>query len=519
MKQLHLFTGLVSLIASASAWQCDQSTFSYPDVPGTTITCLSAASVDSYGGMTGLNLCAVNVTLTHDGTGDKVHNYIWLPSSDAWNGRFQGTGGGGYVAGSFDSLFAAVVGNYSGGATDAGHSLDAAGTGNATSWALASEGNVNQYLLLDFASRSIHDMTVIGKAITQQFYGQPAKKSYWNGCSTGGRQGMAEAQMYPEDYDGILANAPAINWNPFTLAQQWPYVVMNNAPVVPLECDFDFLNEKAIAACDGLDGLVDGVIGDPGRCLVTFDPMSLVNQTFMCDVTGKQRTFTSDVATICQKIWNGPTDTSGNSLWYGILPGTNFSSLAVTNITEDGTPYTEPFEISDSWVANFLYKDSNYNTSNVTFEEFDRLYKLSAQEYDSVMGTQNPDLSAFKANGGKLITWQGLADNLIMPNGTMRYYDQVKTMDPDVEDFYRVFFTPGIGHCGGGPGVTPVDPLSHLVDWVEGGYAPVNLAAQSASPINGTIKYENLCPYPQVSKYNGQGDPSSASSFSCVAGF
>ena len=506
---------------SSSSGSCDASSFSYPVVFGAEISALTAATVDSYAGKDNLGLCEVNVTLTHPGTGDEVHNTIWLPPKDTWNGRFQGVGGGGYVAsGGASGLYGAVLANYSGAVTDAGHSTAGDEVGNATSWGLVSEGNVNQYLLLDFASLSIHDMTVIGKVITEQYYGQAPKKSYWNGCSTGGRQGMGEAQKYPTDYDGILANAPAINWNPFTLAQQWPYVVMNNAPVVPLECDFDFATARAVQACDGLDGLSDGLIGNPGACLAQFDPHTLVNETFNCSVNGDaNRAFTSDVADICAKIWNGPTDTNGSSLWYGILPGTNFSSLAVTNITEDGTPYTIPFDISNSWVQNFLFKIKNYDTSNVTYDQFVQLNKQSAQEYDSVMGTDNSDLSAFKANGGKLLTWQGLADNLIMSNGTANYYDRVTNLDSNIADFYRVFFAPGVGHCGGGFGPVPVDPLSVLVDWVENGNAPDSLLAATPFEINGTIRYQNLCPYPLVSKYNGKDDPTAGSSFDCVASF
>lgn len=500
-----------------AAWNCTAAAIPYPYVFGANITSLTAREYTNYGGTSGVHICEVNVTLTHPGTADSVRNTIWLPM-EYWNGRFQGTGGGGYVSGlGASGLLPAVRANYSAAETDSGHSEMA--FFNATSWGLLSEGNVNQYLLLDFASRSIHDMTVIGKAITASFYGAPAKKSYWSGCSTGGRQGLAEAQMYPKDYDGILAAAPAINWSPFTLAQQWPYVVLLNEPNTPEQCDFDFVNAEALAFCDPLDGLVDGIIGAPGLCLKKFNPYSLINKSYTCDATSQTKTFSESTALIVQKIWNGPTNTAGKSLWYGILPGTNFSTLANTNTTSPGTTVPLPFPISDSWVSNFLYKIANYDTSRVTYAEFERLFNASSMQYDSVMGTSNPDLSAFKANGGKMITWQGLADDLIMPNGTMQYYDRVTSSVPNVTDFYRVFFAPGVGHCQGGIGPIPKDPLRALVDWVEQGIAPDTLLSTSPYPINGTIRHQGLCPYPFVSKYMGAGDPAVAEAYECVPNF
>lgn len=212
--------------AAPTARPCSASSFSSVlPPPGTAITALKAAVIYGYsesingesnnwlvGNITGLNFCQVNVTLTHPGTGDAVNNQIWLPLDD-WNGRFLGVGGGGYAAGVWSSLGPAVQRGYAAVSTDAGHTQN--NSGDASSWALVSPGNVNQYLLLDFASRSVHDMTVLGKAVTEAFYAAKPTYSYWQGCSTGGRQGLGEAQMYPDDYDGIVAAAPAVQWNDF----------------------------------------------------------------------------------------------------------------------------------------------------------------------------------------------------------------------------------------------------------------------------------------------------------------
>lgn len=313
--------------------------------------------------------------------------------------------------------------------------------------------------------------------------------------------------------------APAVNWNPLNLAQQWSYVVLLNEPNTPEQCDFDFVNSQALALCDQLDGLLDGLIGAPGLCLQTFNPYSLVNQTYTCDATNATKTFQASTALIVQKIWNGPTNTAGKSLWYGLLPGSNFSSLANTSTIAPGVAIPLPFSISDSWISNFLYKITGYNTSNVTYAEFDRLWNQSALEYESVIGARNPDLSAFKAHGGKLITWQGLADQLIMPNGTIDYYDRVSSVVPNITDFYRLFFSPGVGHCRGGSGPVPTDALGALVQWVENGTAPATLLAARPQTGNGTVLQQALCPYPKVSKYGGKGGPGLAAAYECVDGF
>lgn len=500
---------------------CSAAHIPIPVVFGATITSLTAAPIANYSGL-GVNVCQVNITLTHPGANDTVNNQMLLPMT-TWNGRFQGVGGGGYGAGFWASLIPAALSGYSCITTDAGHTNSPLAALDASSWALASTGNVNQYLLLNFGYRSYHDMTLIGKAVTQSYYGTPAAYSYWNGCSTGGRQGLVEAQIYPGDYDGILAEAPAIQWNDFTPAQQWPFVVMNNEGYVPLPCEFDAVDAAVIAACDGLDGLVDGIISAPALC--NFDPQTIVGQTYHCALDNKTRSYQAKTATIVQKIWQGPRTPQGQWLWYGLTKGTNLTTLATTTVAANGSTIAVAFEISDSWFRDFLYKDLTYNTANITYTEFVRLFHQGHQEYDSTLGTMSPDLSAFKAHGGKMISWQGLADNFIMPQGNMYYYQKVAALDPFVESFYRQFYSPGVGHCGGGTGLIPNNALNQLRAWVENGTAPITLTATSLYPANSTSSYasngtvarsENLCPYPMVSKYVS-GNPNLAASYACAS--
>lgn len=225
MSVQSILTGLgaFSLLSAANAGlvsrraltNCSSAAIPNPSVFGAEITSLIATRYSDYQALPGNDICLVNVTLTHPGTGDNVTNWVALPLN-GWNGIFQGVGGGGYQAGTAASLGAQTALGYSAVSTDSGHSSAPADEQVAYSWALVSTGNVNQYALLDFAHRSYHDMTVIGKAISESFYGCAPNYSYWNGCSTGGRQGMVMAEYYPDDYDGILAEAPAIQWNDFT---------------------------------------------------------------------------------------------------------------------------------------------------------------------------------------------------------------------------------------------------------------------------------------------------------------
>lgn len=368
---LFLVPVLTSPVGAAvdPASKCNNDTIASPVIPGAEVSHITAGIVQDWQGILRNNVCNVNITITHPGTGDLVNNFYALPLS-GWNGIFQGIGGGGYRAGNFEQGASQTVLGYSVGSTDAGHA-DTASSQDALSWALASPGNINQYLLLDFARLSVHDMTAIGKSLSESFYGRPVERSYWTGCSTGGRQGLSLAQYYPDDYDGILANAPAIQWNDFLLAQQWPFTVENNEGYAPPPCEFEFAAAAVIKACDGLDGLVDGIISAPALC--AFQAQSLVGQTYVCSADGSERTFSEEAATVVDKTWQGPRTPDGQVSWYGLIKGANFSTAA-PNIAGNDT--AQPFGISDSWVRNFLARDVSFNTANVSYAEFAGKYLL-----------------------------------------------------------------------------------------------------------------------------------------------
>jgi Tannase and feruloyl esterase len=455
--------------------------------------------------------CGITVVLTHPGLDDRVRVEVWLPLT-GWNGRFQATGGGGFVAGQFARYLApAVKGGYAAASTDAGVSTSGS---RPPSWALDHSGNVNQGLLTNFAFRSAHEMAQVGKQLTTGFYGRPVAYSYWNGCSTGGRQGLMEAQRYPTDFNGILAAAPAINWDRFTIAEFWPQVVMNQARTYPTACEFNAFNHAVIAACDRADGVADSVIDRPETC--RFDPHELVGTTLTC--AGRAVQISQADADVVGKIWQGPTTASGQHLWYGPLAGTPLEGLAATAPSPDGTRHGAPFPVADSWIKYFLKRQPDFDTTTVDYGEFERLFQQSQGQYNAIIGTDNPDLSAFRNAGGKMITWHGLADRLIFAQGTVDYRQRVEVVMGGAgatNQFYRVFLAPGADHCSGGTGAVPTNPLAAVVDWVEHGHAPDTLPAATTGAA-GHLHTRNLCHYPQLSHYSGHGDPHSAASYVCA---
>jgi feruloyl esterase len=472
-------------------------------VHGTGILGGTAENVPAY--------CEVTVTLTHPGGNDHAKVRTWLPL-EQWNGRFQALGGSAYSAGDNGvGLANAVKSGYAATTTDAG-----VGDVVDTSWVLDGKGQVDTALLENFASRSAHEATVVGKAVVDGVYGKRAAFSYFTGCSTGGRQGYMEAQRYPDDYDGILADAPAVNWDEFEVATLWPQVVMNNEKTFPTDCEFKAFTNAAVQACDALDGVKDGLVNDPARC--DFDPRRLVGTTVVCE--GRELTVTAADATVVRKIWDGPRTTSGRKLWSGVPIGADLSGLAGITQDTDGPVKGAPFQVPALWVQLFLEKDPSFDVSTITYSDFTTLFKQSEAEYDKVIGTDDPDLSGFRRSGGKLITWHGSADQFIPTSGTVQYHNQVEReigSAKKTDDFYRLFLAPNTAHCGLNGADGQADGLGALTAWVEHGEAPATLPATLINA-DGQAVTRDLCSYPQVSRYNGgHADPALASSFRCVS--
>jgi feruloyl esterase len=402
--------------------------------------------------------------------------------------------------------------------TDAGHDSQ---TWSRAPWVLNSQGNFNYPLIYNFAALSIHDMTIIGKSITQQYYGRAPKYSYFNGCSTGGRQGVTSAQRYPEDYDGILAGAPAINLPDLTVSTYWPQSVMDRLGFYPSKCELDAINRLSVEACDALDGVADGSIADPDAC--AFDPQTVVGRTVDCG-DGTSVRLSSQTASIVRAIREGPTGADGKPLWVGTAHGTPFTgalALANTKCTDGPNNCTGvPFPMAVDWLKNFTRRDPGYDVGKMTLAELEQNYYLSRQQLGPIIAGDDPDLSRFRALNRKLLTWHGLADECITMRGSRLYYDRVLGLDGGARDYYRHFEAPGVNHCGAGPGkYYPLRALETLTRWVEGGIAPevlVGYRLPNATVIGGDPEATRpICAYPSVLRYNG-GDVGAYGSFGCV---
>jgi Tannase and feruloyl esterase len=464
--------------------------------PNTTIE--SAAIEPAQGNRSAF--CRVTAVTTHPPAGDRIKIFIGLPLT-GWNGRFEGVGGGGFSGGSATGVAAPVGQGYAAGSTDTGHE------GGSGSFALDSTGHLNWLLIRDNAYLGVHEMTVTGKALVAAFYGSPASHAYWNGCSTGGRQGLSEAQRYPTDYDGILSGAPAINWTRLHMEQMWGTVTMLAAKHPVEQCKFAAAQAAAVAACDEADGVKDGVIENPRAC--TYDPKALVGTSTTCGE------FTEADADVIRKIWQGPRRQDGSFLWYGLQRGGDFSGLSSTG----GTPLVpRPNPITLEWWRFFLNQNPQWDYMNLTPASYEQYWDQSVEEFSAVLATDNPDLAAFRDRGGKIILWHGWSDRLIYPEGTIDYYQRVQKQMGGAENtskFARLFLAPGVDHCGGGPGPQPQGQFDAVARWVEEGKAPDMLNAVKRDP-SGATRTRPLCQFPMVAKYKGSGSTDDAANFTCA---
>ena len=378
-------------------------------------------------------------------------------------------------------------------------------------------------------------MAVIGKQLVHAFYGQQPMYSYWNGCSTGGRQGLRMAQDYPGDYDGILAGAPAIHWDRFQAAQIWYSMVQfedngnwiggGGAATAAKEA---LATRHAVAACDALDGVVDGVLTDPRDC--NYSAQADTSITKASCTAADTTCLTPTEALAIDDMWKGPVSCSnghpgascpvrddatrnlngkGNKrLWYANTRGTDLSGLG------GPAPFIAPLEQGKYWV----YFDPNWDWTTLGYDNFLQWFTDNVNHVGPIMGSDNPDLSAFRDRGGKVVMWHGFADQLIVPEGTIDYYDAVTQAlgggYKRTEQFARLFMAPGVGHCGGGAGPQPQGQFDAVVNWVEHGVAPETLLA--SKPLGGGLTQTRpLCPYPTFAHYTGSGSTDDQANFVC----
>ncbi|KAL0937142.1 uncharacterized protein CTRU02_206873 [Colletotrichum truncatum] len=394
---------------------------------------------------------------------------------------------------------------------------DAGGPGNSV---LIAPGVIDYNSIRNFAHRSLGEEAVIAKEVIQSFYGQKPLYSYWNGCSQGGRQGLSLAQNYPDAYNGISAAAPGLYAPQLAPTMYWPQQHMNNIKAYPRMCEVDAIVLASVAFCDPKDGITDGLISDLDSC--DFDPFTMVGKVTTCN--NASVVISASAASVVRATWDGITSAAGVKLWHGYAPGAdvtgqiyplfNTAGVVATNCTA-GPCRGASTGLGADWFQNYLAKDTSFNVTAMTQEEFEKLYQEGIDEFTSTSATANTDLSAFRDAGGKLITFHGLADAAIPEEGTRKYYTDVSERFPDVYDFYRYFPIPGLGHCMGGQGGQPTSLFGQLRAWVENGTAPTSLTV-SFPGTNGTGFERVLCPYPRKARFQSAcGDSNKASCWSC----
>lgn len=518
MKWLVFLTLTLLTLALAAQQPCDQlALLKLPKVSIAAAQVVPAGKTPAH--------CAVKL-VARPTADSEIRIEVWMPV-EGWNGKFQQVGNGGWAGTIPAGLIAAAVSRgYAAAGTDNGHSNQVPGA----LWAIG-----HPEKLIDFGHRALKETSMHAKEIIRAFYGKDAARSYFVGCSDGGREALMQAQRYPEDFDGIIAGAPANDWSYLLTAGAWNIQALMKQPgsAIP-PAKLPAIQKAVVAACDRLDGISDGLLEDPRQC--QFDPEALT-----CRGEDTNECLTAPQVVALRKIYQGPRNSrTGKQIYAGSTRGTEavpgaWAPWIVTSPPEKSLMYGFGF----SFFAHAVFEDPKYDIQSL---EFDGDIEYGHQKAGVHLNSSSPDLRSFRARGGKLIQFHGWGDAAIPAASSIDYYERVNTFmrrfpnplaggsSRETQDFYRLFMVPGMGHCSGGIGPrnfgqgSPVaadaehDVLTALETWVEKGTAPERLigtgvtGTQPAQPLTRPI-----CVYPQVMRYNGSGDANAAANFSCVA--
>lgn len=519
---LRLTAGLVLCLLSASgiaqsASRCSE--LAHIKIPNASIVLAQSDADGSPQPPTGKKLtglpafCRVAI-VSKPASDSNIQIEIWLPENE-WNGRLLGTGnGGGAGAISFGSLASGLRRHFAVANTDLGTSPNAAAvTGHPDRWS-------------DFGFRATHEMTVIAKTIVRDYYGSSPKRSYFSGCSTGGQQALSEAQRYPKDYDGIIAGAPAGNRTHLHTDFLWNYQATHHERGALIPPDVvALLTRSVLAACVGKDGGApdDHFLTDPRACAFNLESLR------KCSSAGEADCITPTQLEALKKIYAGPTNPVTGELIHAPLPfGTESSSLGLT--------YQESEAVAKEQFYPFLWAFGT-KWDPMSFDFAGDESRLD-EKLSSLLNANDPDLSAFRKHGGRLIMYTGTADPIVPFPDAIEYYEHViSAMQHDdvstdsskalkkTQTFFRYYLVPGMGHCGGGPGLVAFgqgissnndDLLFKLQQWVEKGTVPDPILAKGKEPADGADMERYLCAYPKFPTYIG-GKSTSATSFRCTA--
>jgi hypothetical protein len=482
----------------------DLPTFAFTNPPNDTSVTITSVSTGTTGGV---GYCLVKLLVK-----PSINIWVGLPTGGKWNGRLQSEGGGGY-AGSVGIATGSIGGGYIGIQTDTGHTGGSGTFGcvnNCAGATQANPGTMDKQAQSDFAYRSEHLMASLGKQLAQAFYGQQPIYSYWNGCSTGGRQGLRIAEQFPSDYNGLLVGAPAIHWDRFQAYQIWPQVAMFlDTGAAISSAKTTLATNAAVASCDVVNGVHEGFIQNPYAC--TYNPVTDPTITTASCTSTNNTCLTPAEAGAILKIWQGATNASGKLLWPGVLRGASLSG---------GLAGANPFSIAVAQPQYWVYFYPQWDWHTLTYANYEAFFNQTMMRVGPIMASDNPNLFPFKATGGKILMWQGGADQLIMTKGSSMFYDNVASLIAggdysQLMPWFRHFIVPGNAHCGGGSAPQVAGMFQTMVNWVESGTAPDTLTA-TQSLAGGVTRTRPVCAYPKVATYVGGGaDPNQFASWVC----
>ena len=431
--------------------------------------------------------CRVTATVKPSSDSD-IRIEVWMPAT-GWNNKFEAEGNGAWTGSIAENTLAGALRlGFATSMTDTGHE------GGSASFALN-----HPEKQIDFGYRAVHELAVQSKAIITAFYGQAPKYSYWNGCSAGGKQGLKEAQMYPADFDGIIAGTPVNDWIGRSMGAVWFAQASHETEgsLIPRE-KFAAIHEAALGACDALDGVKDGIIENPEAC--KFDPASI-----QCKGADSNDCLTAAQVATARKIYSGVINPRTKQV---IFPGLEPGSELGWGTQAGPNPFTPGLD--EFKYVVFKNPDWDYKTFN-----FDSDVTAALKADNNMMNALDPNLKAYFDRGGKILQYHGWADQQMSPGNSPKYYKSVlaKLGGPGkVMHNYRLFMVPGMGHCQGGEGATDTfDKRAILQAWVEQNKAPDKIIASTRDD----KKTRPLCPYPEVAVYNGSGSTDDAANFSC----
>ncbi len=430
--------------------------------------------------------CRVRVRLQPT-PGSDINVEVWLP--DEWNGKLFGYGGGGFTGGlgqSEELMNAGASRGYAGVTSDLGHP-----TSFTAKWAHGQPEKI-----VDFGHRANHLAVVTARKLIDVYYGRPVKHAYFQGCSGGGREGLMEVSRYPQDYDGVIAGAPAMEYGEIMTRLLWSKRMLASARLLSFK--LKAVRAAVLSQCDKLDGVEDGVLENPLQC--PFDPAVLQCKdagflSFSC--------LTQREVDVLHSLYDGPRLANGDRVISGpALGGENlFGMMGGFFSNVGGRQYYR-------WI---VHDDSDWEDSDF---DLDRDYAASRARIEPIVDSGDPDISAFTARGGKLILYHGWSDPLIPAANTVRYYEAVSAqLGADVESSVRLFMVPGMEHCGGGVGAASFDMVPHLEAWVERGEAPERIVAAKAEADSSFNR--PLCAWPRTAHYRGSGSTVDAENFTC----